>query len=1051
MKIREILIERFGVWRDLSLTLPTDGPCVFYGPNEAGKTTLLRFVRGVLYGFPTTTECVRDRRIDDQHSHVQSGALRVEHRGRHCEIRRAAQDFGAGLVTVAGLNRDARSDDFLGELLAHTDEAVFRNVFAISLDELQELSTLQSDEVARHLYGWTLGPDGRSLLDAKQSIDQLRNSLFDEASNSGTLVDTIARHTALSQKIQALDSRRGEHAALIGERNRQQAGIDEAKARQITLHGQLRGHLFLERVVTPWEQTRDYHAEFDTLPKITGFPEDGVERLDQVEADLAAARSCGRNLMKEATGLRREIAAIDLDPELRKHAATVQGFIDQRDWLQERQQKVTEGEKRVAHLKARLDAKRTELGNEWTVERLQAADCGPDAHFRLLSQARSYRTVLSRKKRLRAEVERLASKCRKQSTEWNERLQTLGIDSLDDSLEATKQQLVDMEDLGRLKLRHAELEQRRIGIEEQLDRLECRINLPHWVYGVLGFFGVSGAMFMLLGFVTGFTTSGLVGTMYLLLGSTSCGLAWKLKSHFEGEVRGAIDRLQDELRQNDSRLSETRETLMRLTVISTRNGSPKEQAETNPAFVSEADLIAEITHRLSELQSLVEDRQRIKTNRGKLADLRERFQAVQRDTAAARQAWCDVLLQLGLAESVRIEEAFEAWQHVVEAHDLWRAWHAAEEDLTGDRQTWNSFRQRIEELGRRIDRWDFDYARPLDVLTAWSEELKAFGIKRAEVRRLRREIKTRRREARGYRERIEELKLQRSALLVQGGAATRDEFDQRAETVSRREELAELLALAQEDLASACRTEPDLAIVETDLLAFDADENTERIELINLELEELDERLQTEHEQLGQLKQQIVDLESNTNASALRFERAQVAAQLQIQRQRWQGLQQAAGVVGKIKRKYERTCQPAILAATGEFLKPLTGGRFHNVWTPLGERNLLVDDEQGRTYSLDELSGGTREQLLLATRLAVVSDLSRRGVQLPIVLDDVLVNFDESRTNAAVDTLLQMANADQQMLFFTCHRHLAERFAERGVETIELPEHHAALEERRAG
>jgi uncharacterized protein YhaN len=1051
MKIQEILIERFGVWRDLSLTLPTEGPCVFYGPNEAGKTTLLRFVRGVLYGFPETADCVRDRTSGAHSSHARSGALRVEHRGRRCEIRRASKGSTAGLVTVAGLDRDAQSDDLLSELLTHTNEAVFRNVFAISLNELQELSTLQSDEVARHLYGWTLGPDGRSLLDATRLIDQRRSALFDESTESGLLIDTISRHTTLSQEIHALDARRCEHAALLDERSRQQAYIDKAKARKTTLHIQLRGHLFLERVVTPWTQSREYQAEFDTLPRITGFPKDGIERLRKVETELATARSCRRNLMKEVAGMRREITAIDLDPELRKHAATVQGFIDQRDWMQERQQKVTEGEKRVARLKARLDAKRAELGEEWTTERLQSIDCGPDAHFRLLSQARSYRTILSRKKRLHGQVERLTSTCRKQSTEGNEKLQSLGIDSLDEALETTRKQIVDLEDLGRLKLRDAELEQRRIGIEEQLDRLETRINLPHWVYGVLGFFGVSGLMFMLLGMVTGVTTSGLAGMMYLLLGSTSCGLAWKLKSHFEGEVRGAIDRLQGELRQNESRANETRQILIRLTAVSTRHASPDKQTTTNPAFVSEADLIAEITHRLSELQRLREDREQTKTDRGRLADLRERFQTVQRETATARQAWCDVLLQLGLSESVRIEEAFEGWQKVVEAHDRWRVWNAAEEDLTRDRQTWNSFRQRIEVLGRRIDRWNFDYAKPLDVLTAWSSELKAFGQKRAEIRRLRREIKTRRREARGYRERIEEFKLQHSALLMQAGAATPDEFEQRAAKLTRREELAELLALAEEDLASACRNEPDLAIVESNLLAFDVEENTERIELINLELEELDELLLGHHEQLGQLKQQIADLEADGTTSSLRFDRAQVAAQLLKQRQRWQGLQRAANVVGRMKRKYERTCQPAILAATGEFLKPLTDGRFANVWTPLGERDLLVDDEQGRTYSLDELSGGTREQLLLATRLAVISDLSRRGVELPIVLDDVLVNFDEPRTNAAIDTLLGMANEHQQMLFFTCHRHLAKRFSKKGVETIELPEHQAALEERRAG
>jgi uncharacterized protein YhaN len=51
MKLTDIHIERFGVWKNLDLALNRSGINVFFGPNEAGKSTLLRFDRGVLYGF----------------------------------------------------------------------------------------------------------------------------------------------------------------------------------------------------------------------------------------------------------------------------------------------------------------------------------------------------------------------------------------------------------------------------------------------------------------------------------------------------------------------------------------------------------------------------------------------------------------------------------------------------------------------------------------------------------------------------------------------------------------------------------------------------------------------------------------------------------------------------------------------------------------------------------------------------------------------------------------------------------------------------------------
>ena len=51
MKINFLEVDGFGVWSGLRLEGFDEGLNVIYGPNEAGKTTLLEFVRCVLYGF----------------------------------------------------------------------------------------------------------------------------------------------------------------------------------------------------------------------------------------------------------------------------------------------------------------------------------------------------------------------------------------------------------------------------------------------------------------------------------------------------------------------------------------------------------------------------------------------------------------------------------------------------------------------------------------------------------------------------------------------------------------------------------------------------------------------------------------------------------------------------------------------------------------------------------------------------------------------------------------------------------------------------------------
>ena len=52
MEIKEIQIDRFGFFLNKSVKGLSPGLNVIYGPNEFGKTTLLEFIRRMLYGFP---------------------------------------------------------------------------------------------------------------------------------------------------------------------------------------------------------------------------------------------------------------------------------------------------------------------------------------------------------------------------------------------------------------------------------------------------------------------------------------------------------------------------------------------------------------------------------------------------------------------------------------------------------------------------------------------------------------------------------------------------------------------------------------------------------------------------------------------------------------------------------------------------------------------------------------------------------------------------------------------------------------------------------------
>lgn len=91
---------------------------------------------------------------------------------------------------------------------------------------------------------------------------------------------------------------------------------------------------------------------------------------------------------------------------------------------------------------------------------------------------------------------------------------------------------------------------------------------------------------------------------------------------------------------------------------------------------------------------------------------------------------------------------------------------------------------------------------------------------------------------------------------------------------------------------------------------------------------------------------------------------------------------------------------------------------------------LMIDDatllpttltRNGQEEPLEILSGGTREQLAILTRLAFARLFAAAGRPVPVILDDALVHSDDDRIEAMFDAL-HRTSRDQQILVFTCRQ-----------------------------
>ena len=111
---------------------------------------------------------------------------------------------------------------------------------------------------------------------------------------------------------------------------------------------------------------------------------------------------------------------------------------------------------------------------------------------------------------------------------------------------------------------------------------------------------------------------------------------------------------------------------------------------------------------------------------------------------------------------------------------------------------------------------------------------------------------------------------------------------------------------------------------------------------------------------------------------------------------------------------------PQLNQRTSEILEELTKGAYTEA---VVSRDLEVQAQPAGSFSLRAtpyLSNGTADQLYLALRLAISDLISNPDDPPPLFLDDVLMQYDDSRAIAGMQ-FLQKYSAGRQVLLFTCH------------------------------
>ena len=126
----------------------------------------------------------------------------------------------------------------------------------------------------------------------------------------------------------------------------------------------------------------------------------------------------------------------------------------------------------------------------------------------------------------------------------------------------------------------------------------------------------------------------------------------------------------------------------------------------------------------------------------------------------------------------------------------------------------------------------------------------------------------------------------------------------------------------------------------------------------------------------------------------------------------------AKDTIENISRDIHNQFAPIINREVGQMIALVTDGKYTQVKI---NDNLNVAVENPATkeiIDIDSLSGGTIDQLYFALRFSIVS--SMRGENLPLILDDCFIQYDNRRLKNILEVLSKISE-EKQILLFTCH------------------------------
>ncbi|HBR98063.1 MAG TPA: hypothetical protein DD979_11890 [Gammaproteobacteria bacterium] len=220
----------------------------------------------------------------------------------------------------------------------------------------------------------------------------------------------------------------------------------------------------------------------------------------------------------------------------------------------------------------------------------------------------------------------------------------------------------------------------------------------------------------------------------------------------------------------------------------------------------------------------------------------------------------------------------------------------------------------------------------------------------------------------------------------------------------------------------------DLATLDAAVKGYEPAALVSEIDRCQQSLADLEPELQKTLQDLGARQRDLETMQGGDAATQAAEEAASQASLMGNRAREYLRVKIASRLLADELERFRQKHQGPMLENASGYFKDLTLGSFERLTTDYNAQDkpvLLAMRDDGQGVHVEGMSNGTRDQLYLALRLAALDRFIAQHGAMPFIIDDILIEFDDVRSEAAL-ALFSAFSARTQVIVFTHHQRVVE-------------------------